>query len=175
MSELSTTVERAVVDAVNQRLKVDCTSDISQAVQHSLSMNGPVPNLKQISDSILNGIMAAAARLDKVSVAVTGTGWIGGGAGSVEDAMIRAISIARHEMLLTAYTITSGSSKIIDKVESLVATGITAKLLVHRFRDQEPVVQDRLQSLAGLFPGASCFTTSLTHLMVRGTCMRRPW
>jgi len=105
-----------------------------------------------IAESILNGIRAAAPQLDRLRIAVTGTGWIGGGIGSVEDVMLSLLKEAGRDVLLTAYSITGGSSRVIDGIEQAVATGVRTRLIIDRFDEQEPAIRQRLQQLAGQFP-----------------------
>jgi cardiolipin synthase len=83
---------------------------------------------------------------------VTGTGWIGGGVGSVEETMLSVLKQARHEILGTAYTITPGSSRIIGQLEHAAATGVKTGLIVDHFDEQEATVRDRLRAIAEEFP-----------------------
>ncbi len=153
MNRLATSVEHAVIDAVHRRPKDGCASEIEEVVGTLIATNEPEASAQRVASGVVEGITKAANRLDNVRVAVTGTGWVGGGVGSVEEAMISAIRRAEREILLTAYTITTGSSRVMDALEGSVATGIRTRILVDKFEDQERVAHDRLRSLSEQFPG----------------------
>jgi cardiolipin synthase len=151
-ARLAARIERAVIDAVQQRRGDGVAAGIADEVGRLLAGAGGVDAAGVIAASVLNGIRSAAPRLDRVRIAVTGTAWIGGGIGSVEDEMLSLLNEAEREILLTAYSITEGSSRVMDGIEQAVATGVRTRLIVDRFDGQEPAVRQRLQHLAGQFP-----------------------
>ncbi|MBI3462010.1 MAG: phospholipase D family protein [Planctomycetes bacterium] len=151
-NELATLVEQAILEAAHRRAKAAGPTEIAELIARLMTSSTTDVAAQQLARSILDGINRAAERLDDVRVAVTGIGWVGGGIGSVEDAMISALKQAQREILLTAYRITTGSSRVIDELERSVATGIRTSVVVDRLDDQEPIVRDRLQSLSRQFP-----------------------
>jgi phosphatidylserine/phosphatidylglycerophosphate/cardiolipin synthase-like enzyme len=152
MNRLAASVEQAVIEAVHRRPKDGWASEIKKVVGTLIANNAPEASAQRVASGVVDGITKAANKLDNVRVAVTGTGWVGGGVGSVEEAMISGIRRAQREILLTAYTITTGSSRVVDALERSVATGIRTRILVDKFEAQEPVAQVRLRSLAHQFP-----------------------
>lgn len=150
-ARLAARVERAVIDTVRQHRTDDAAAEIAEVVDGILAA-GRSETASVIAESLLNGIRSATPRLDRVRIAVTGTGWIGGGIGSVEDVMLNLVRAAEREVLLTAYSITAGSSRVIDEIERAVATGVKTRLIIDRFDEQEPAIRQRLQQLAGQFP-----------------------
>lgn len=150
-ARLAARVERAVIDAVRQRRAGDATG-MANEVGRILAGAGGVDAATVIAESVLDGIRSAAPRLDRVGIAVTGTAWIGGGVGSVEDLMLNLLKEAEREVVLTAYSITAGSSRVMDGIEQAVATGVRTRIIVDRFDEQEPTARQRLQRLASQFP-----------------------
>jgi hypothetical protein len=104
-ARLAARVERAVIDAVRQRRPADAAG-MADDLGRILAGAEEVDAAGVIAESVLNGIRAAAPHLDRVRIAVTGTAWIGGGIGSVEDVMLSLLKEAEREILLTAYSIT---------------------------------------------------------------------
>jgi cardiolipin synthase len=151
-ARLAAQIERAVVDAVHGASGADDSTAIARDFTRILADKGGADAPLAIAESILNGLRSATGRLDRVRIAVTGTGWVGEGVGSVEDAMLGILREAKRHILMTAYAITPGSSRILDEMERAVATGVQTRLVVERFSDQESTIRDRLQALAGRFP-----------------------
>ncbi len=149
--QLTIAIERAIVDS-GRPLGNEQTSEITAAIAQFIKSerSNDAPSL--IAASILDGIRKASNRIDRVRVAVTGTGWIGGGVGSVEQTILGVLKQARHEILATAYTVTAGSSRVIDQLERAAATGVKAGLIIDHFQEQEATVRDRLRALSQEFP-----------------------
>jgi phosphatidylserine/phosphatidylglycerophosphate/cardiolipin synthase-like enzyme len=150
-ARLATCVERTIIDAIRQRRTGDATA-LSKEFGRIIAGAGGVNSVTLIAESVLDGIRTALPRLDRVGIAVTGTAWIGGGIGSVEDLILKLLKEAEHEVLLTAYSITAGSFRVMDRIEAAVATGIRTRLIVDRFDEQEPKARQRLQYLIRQFP-----------------------
>ena len=76
-ARLAARIERAVIDAVQQRRSDGVAARIADEIGRLLAGAGSVDAAGVIAASVLNGIRSAAPRLDRVRIAVTGTGWIG--------------------------------------------------------------------------------------------------
>jgi len=146
---LATVIERIIVDATRRQGAGD-PGDISTAIERLLNETGN-DAAPLIAAGISEGIRRASGRLDSVRVAVTGAGWVGGGVGSVEETMLSVLKQARQEVLGTAYTVTPGSSRVIDQIEHAAATGVRTKLVIDHFEEQDAAMRNRLRSLAGEF------------------------
>src|SRR5438045_3477207 len=77
-----------------------------------------------------------------------GLEWLGGGVAAVERTMARIISCAERELILTAYTVTSGSERICDEIERALETGIRCTFIVDRLSQQHGETQALLRRLA---------------------------
>lgn len=88
----------------------------------------------------------------RVSVAVTGTAWMGSGIGSIESALERLFREAEQDIVLTAYTITSGADLLFDWLEAALTRGVQVRLIVNRLNSQPPEVVTRLNRLATTYP-----------------------
>jgi cardiolipin synthase len=147
---LAMAIERAIVDSGRQP-RSEQASEISAAIALFINSETSHDTPSLITASVLDGIHRASDRIDRVRVAVTGTGWVGGGVGSVEETMLSVLKQAKQEILGTAYTITPGSSRIIDQIEHAAATGVRTKLVIDHLEDQDAAMRDRLRSLAREF------------------------
>lgn len=87
----------------------------------------------------------AARGLDRVSLAVTGLSWLGSGVPSVEQELSRLVSLARREITLCAYSITSGARPFLSSLKSLAAEGVVVTLVVNDFTGQPTDVQAELR------------------------------
>lgn len=148
---LAAAIERAIVGCVRQHGDAEA-GEISNGIAQLMNSESGDETPPFIARSILAGIRQAVRRLDRVRVAVTGTGWVGGGVGSVEETTLSVLKLAGQEIIGTVYAITPGSSRIIDQIEYAAATGVRTKLVIDHFDEQETTVRDRLQSLVEGFP-----------------------
>lgn len=103
---------------------------------------------------LTDALHQAAERTDSVYLAVTGAGWLGGGIPSVERTLSELIASARHEILLTAYSVTPGAERIWDEIECALATGIRATIVVDHLSGQCDEARLLLERLARLYPEA---------------------
>lgn len=105
-----------------------------------------------VSREFEDALKELEATSDTVQVAVTGVGWIGGGIPSVERMLLELISGAAREIQLTAYSITSGSGRVLAALEDALATGIRCVLLVNDFDQQPASVRMTVGKLVAQFP-----------------------
>ncbi|MFC4914089.1 phospholipase D-like domain-containing protein [Actinomadura gamaensis] len=109
-------------------------------------------NAEVAAKTIGHWLERRARETDRVSVVATGLSWLGGGTRSVEQTLISMIGRAAHEILVTAYALTSGSVRVTHQLERAAATGVRCVFVVNRFRDQSPEIRDRLRQLADQHP-----------------------
>lgn len=67
---------------------------------------------------------------------VTGAHWMGLGVGSVQTALSEMLGSARDEVMLTAYSITSGTTVLSD-LSRLAALGRRVTVIINRLTEQE--------------------------------------
>ena len=94
------------------------------------------------------GLVAAARRLDRVSLAVTGLGWLGAGAPSVEQQLGNLVRGARREIAACVYSVTSSARPLLADIDEIVAQGVTATLVVNAVAEQHADVQAFLRGAA---------------------------
>lgn len=92
-------------------------------------------------------------RIDRVSIAVTGLGWLGSGVNAVQHEMISLIRHARREIALCTYSITSGARELLAELGSAVAQGVDTTLVINGFQNQPPEVQAHLSEIANASNG----------------------
>lgn len=68
-------------------------------------------------------------------VAVTGTAWMGGGIGSIESALEQIFREAQHEIVLTAYSMSTGADLLFEWMEAALARGVQISLIINHFND----------------------------------------
>jgi len=88
----------------------------------------------------------------RVSVVVTGAAWMGSGIGSIESALERLFQEAEQEIMLTAYTISSGTDLLFDWLEKALSRGVLVRLIINRLNDQSSDVVTRLYRIAKTYP-----------------------
>jgi cardiolipin synthase len=96
---------------------------------------------QSLAQDLENALLDISCRLDRVSLAVTGLGWLGSGAPSVEQEMIALVRGARREIALCAYSVTPGALSFLSEMKEVVSQGVIATLIVNRFATQSPEVQ----------------------------------
>jgi cardiolipin synthase len=85
-------------------------------------------------------------------VVVTGIGWMGGGVGSIESALEQIFREAEQEIIVTAYSITSGADLLFDWMEAALMRGIKIRMVINRKDEQPPGVVNRLRNFARTYP-----------------------
>ena len=114
-------------------------SEIRSAVEHDPT--GFVATLhRSLADS--------AKRLDQVSLAVTGLAWLGAGVPSVQQEAVSIIQAARFEIIVCAYSITSGANPLLDLISQVAKQGVSATLLMNDFYNQPQQTQRLLLDMA---------------------------
>jgi cardiolipin synthase len=83
-----------------------------------------------------------------MTIVVTGTGWIGGGVGSVAAAMDEILARAESEIHLSAYSFTSRADLPLAAIAGALDRGVETRLLVDHLATQTKSVRARLIGLA---------------------------
>lgn len=122
---------------------------LADEIAHVLASQG----VAGLCDGIGQAIDGLAGRMDRVSLAVTGLGWLGGGVPAVERTLTELLGAAEHEILLTAYSMTPGTGRVWEALETALATGVRCTLIAHRLDEQHPDIRSLLLELLGRFPG----------------------
>lgn len=89
---------------------------------------------------------------EHLRVVVSGSAWMGSGLGSIESALHRLFSLANDEIIIVAYTISSATPLLFEQLAAVLQRGIRVRLLINRFPNQAPSVQQHFQSLHRSFP-----------------------
>lgn len=95
-----------------------------------------------------------AQETNQVSVVATGLNWVGGGTRSVEQTLLSLIRQAKREIQITAYSVSSGSGLVTERLTSAAATGIRCVLVVNRLLDQPEDIRTWLEAIATRYPAA---------------------
>lgn len=117
---------------------------LADLIQESLAARGPAG----LAHAMREAISLVAERVDHVSLAVTGPGWLGSGVPAVERVLAELIASAQQEIMLTAYSITPGSDRIWAELEHALVTGIRVTVVVDRFGEQHEDARSLLYRLA---------------------------
>lgn len=83
----------------------------------------------------------------EVTVAVTGTAWMGAGVGSIQSALNKMFSSARDEISMTAYALGIGGDSVVEWIENALSRGVRVRLVVNRFDEQPGQVTAELRRL----------------------------
>jgi phosphatidylserine/phosphatidylglycerophosphate/cardiolipin synthase-like enzyme len=89
---------------------------------------------------------------EHLRVVVSGSSWMGSGLGSIESALYQLFSRANDEITIVAYAISSATPMLFQQLTMMLQRGIRVRLLVNRFPNQHPSVQQHFQSLHRGFP-----------------------
>jgi cardiolipin synthase len=122
---------------------------LAEAVAEVLARRGPAALIEELQE----GIVAAARHADRVSLAVTGLGWLGGGVPAVERTITDLLARAEQEILLTAYSMTPGTGRVWDALEAALATGVRCTLIADHIDAQHPDIRAFLSELRRRHPG----------------------
>jgi len=90
---------------------------------------------------------------DQVRVVVSGSTWLGSGLGSIESALLEILESAKNEVLIVAYSIGNVANLFFETISKLLDQGVRVLIIVNRFDQQHPVVQQRLNHLSGKYRG----------------------
>ena len=80
-------------------------------------------------------------------VVVTGTSWMGAGIGSIESAIDDLFRTATDEIILSVYTIGSGTDRLFRWLEGALNRGVQVSLVINALRDQPADVVIKLRDM----------------------------
>ena len=106
-----------------------------------------------ICNGITQAINSISDGTDRLSLAVTGMGWLGAGVPAVERTLTELLASAEQEMLLTVYSMTPGTGRVWEAIEKALATGIRCTLVANRIDEQHPDIRSMFLGLADRYPG----------------------
>lgn len=86
-----------------------------------------------------------------MTVVVTGTGWIGGGVGSVSSALDTILGAAEKEIHISAFSFTSRADLPLAAIATALERGVEVRIVVNHLSEQTPSVRRRLESLAAKY------------------------
>ena len=101
----------------------------------------------ELSDRITGQIRDAIQDINHVSLIVTGLGWLGGGVQAIENALLRLVDGAEHELALAVYAMSPGPERLWTAIERAVDGGIRFTLIVDRLDEQDPAMRDWVHRL----------------------------
>ena len=84
-------------------------------------------------------------------VVVTGTSWMGAGIGSIESAIDDLFRTANDEVILSVYTIGSGSDRVFRWLEGALNRGVQVSLVINALGDQPGDVVSKLRDMNDRF------------------------
>jgi phosphatidylserine/phosphatidylglycerophosphate/cardiolipin synthase-like enzyme len=96
--------------------------------------------------------MTIESSLKGLTVAVTGTAWMGGGVISVQSAIEELFNNANKEILIGIYEITSGADDFLKKLGVCLARGIRVRMVINRYNDKPPFVKKKIACLIRKYP-----------------------
>jgi phosphatidylserine/phosphatidylglycerophosphate/cardiolipin synthase-like enzyme len=100
-----------------------------------------------LSDRITAQILDAVADANRVSLVVTGLGWLGGGVQAIENALLGLVNGAEHELALAVYAMSPGPERLWAAIERAVDGGIRSTIIVDRLDEQNPAMCDWIHRL----------------------------
>lgn len=119
------------------------THRLAQALSEVLAQRGQAG----LAEELVMGLAAASRRLDRMTLAVTGLGWLGSGVPAVERTMTELLARAEREVLVTAYSMTPGSGRVWEALEAVLATGVRCSMVAHRIDEQHGEIRSLLLEL----------------------------
>ena len=84
-------------------------------------------------------------------VVVTGTSWMGAGIGSIESAIDNLFRTATDEIILSVYTIGSGTDLVFRWLEGALTRGVQVSLVINALEGQPADVVKRLRDIDGRY------------------------
>jgi len=96
--------------------------------------------------------MNGSAQPERLTLAVTGTAWMGGGVGSVQSAIEELLSRADNEIQIAVYDMTAGAEEFLKRLATCLARGIRVTMIVNRYYQKPSFIIERLDEMARKFP-----------------------
>jgi PLD-like domain len=87
----------------------------------------------------------------EVTVAATGTAWVGSGVGSVNTAVEGLLEKSRSEIQIAVYDLTGGADEFLNLLRGVLARGVLVTMVVNRLGEKGAAVREGLGLLARRF------------------------
>ena len=87
---------------------------------------------------------------DHVRIVVSGSGWIGGGSGSIETALHQLFASAHDEVMIVAYSISGSITIFFQQISSLLQRGVRVTILINRYSDQHSSAKQEIQQFLNI-------------------------
>src|SRR6266699_1904320 len=101
-----------VRDALRAFLRRDDPAANPDTLAQALALEVATHQGSELSDRITAQIRDALSDANRVSLIVTGLGWLGGGVQAIENALLRLVGGAEHELALAVYAMSPGPERL---------------------------------------------------------------
>jgi phosphatidylserine/phosphatidylglycerophosphate/cardiolipin synthase-like enzyme len=149
-------ISALITSAFHQRVtrhgEVASSRRDAEALDAELGRTLATHGVAGICAGITQAVNELADKTDRVSLAVTGLGWLGAGVPAVERTLTDLLDAAEHEILLTVYSMTPGTGRVWDAIEKALATGIRCTLIANRLDEQHHDLRAMFLGLARRYP-----------------------
>ncbi len=102
----------------------------------------------ETADRIAADIRDGLRDANRVSLIVTGLGWLGGGTRAIENALLTLIGSAEHELALAVYSMTPGPDRLWASLGRALDSGIRCTLIVDRLDEQNPQMREWIRDVS---------------------------
>ncbi len=136
-----------VRDAVRALLRRDDAAADPDTLAQALALEVATHQGSELSDRITAQIRDALSDANRVSLIVTGLGWLGGGVQAIENALLRLVGGAEHELALAVYAMSPGPERLWAAIAHALDGGIRSTLIVDRLDEQNPAMRDWVHRL----------------------------
>lgn len=140
-----------VRDAVRALLRRDDAANRDMLAQ-AIAAEVATPGEDALSDRITAQIRDALADANRMSLIVTGLGWLGSGVQAIENALLRLVDCAEHELTLAVYAMSPGPERLWAAIERAVDGGIRSTIIIDRLSEQNPAMRDWIRQLRSRHP-----------------------
>ncbi len=141
-----------VRDALRALLRRDDAAANPDVLAQALALEVATYKGSELSDRITGQIRDALQDVNRVSLIVTGLGWLGGGVQAIENALLGLVDGAERELALAVYAMSPGPEHLWTAIERAVDGGIRSTLIVDRFDEQDPAMRDWVHRLKSRHP-----------------------
>jgi phosphatidylserine/phosphatidylglycerophosphate/cardiolipin synthase-like enzyme len=149
---ISALIASAFQQRVTKRGEASGSHAYAASLEAELGRTLATHGVAGICTGITQAVNDLADKTDRVSLAVTGLGWLGAGVPAVERTLTDLLDAAEHEILLTVYSMTPGTGRVWDAIEKALATGIRCTLIANRLHEQHPDLRSLFLGLARKYP-----------------------
>lgn len=87
-----------------------------------------------------------------VRVCASGELWVGSGVGSLQTALHEAIHLARDEIIISCFSVTSGADAIIAELQAALERGVLVRMIVNHLEEQASAAALELKRMAQIYP-----------------------